>query len=368
MISETKIDAGTFDEKVPRCVPWQTKYRKEVLSLFSDVPFKAELWQWQFESNPFGLPFTPILLVDSKDRVAGFNGVMAVRATDRGEDIRVLWSCDFYLAERWRGRGLGSVIKHELHKQSPVIMAFGVSDRASDVLRHLGWKPDKSPRTFRMLRRRKGLRSWLLSALQWLNRLSLTLSAAPDMPGVRIEVCSRLPVAEQVDTLWELCAPHYGRIVRRDFIYLNWRYQRHPLGRYGYVCAWEDDKLIAILVTRFCRQTLRIVDYCGPANNLPLKRAVVGAAVRHWPHANQVVSVTSDPELQKTFLAEGFVKLRGFPRFYIHEPGVENASDSSSWFIMAGDSDGEFLQAASDFYTTETVPGMSELRVRHVDD
>tara|TARA_R110000850_G_scaffold264954_2_gene394284 strand:- start:1392 stop:2492 length:1101 start_codon:yes stop_codon:yes gene_type:complete len=359
MTRDIKANAAAVGATMPRCVPWQTKHREGVLKLFRDVPYKAELWQWQFESNPFGLPFTPILLVDSNDRVAGFNGVMAVRATDRGEDIRVIWSCDFYLAEQWRGQGLGSVIKHELHKQSPVIMAFGVSNRASDVLRHLGWMPDESVRSYRMLRRRKGLRSWLLSALQWLNRFSRNFSTVPGMSGLTINVRSSLPVGEQVDALWERCAPDYGRIVRRDFTYLDWRYQRQPLGRYGFVCAWEDHKLTAILVTRFCRRTLRIVDYCGPAKNQPLKRAVVGAAVRHWPHANQVVSVTSDPELQETFLAEGFVQLRGRPRFYIYEPGVENAAESSSWFIMAGDSDGEFLQAASDFYATETVPGVS---------
>jgi hypothetical protein len=28
---------------------------------------------------------------------------------------------------------------------------------------------------------------------------------------------------------------------------------------------------------------------------------------------------------------------------------------------MAGDSDGEFLQAASDFYNTETVPGVLDV-------
>ena len=116
---------------------------------------------------------------------------------------------------------------------------------------------------------------------------------------------------------------------------------------------------MAILVTRFCRGTLRIVDYCGAAKNHPLKRAVIGAALQQWPHASQVVSVTSDPELKEIFLSEGFFQLRGRPRFYIYEPGAKDSDESSSWFIMAGDSDGEFLQAASDFYTTGTLQDVS---------
>ncbi|NMT63780.1 GNAT family N-acetyltransferase [Marinobacter orientalis] len=316
------------------------------------------MWQWQFESNPFGLPFAPVVLADDEDRVVGFNGVMAVRATDRGKDISVLWSCDFYLAEQWRGQGLGSVIKHELHRNSPLIMSFGISNQASQVLRHLGWVPYESVRSYRMLRRRKGIRSWLLSCLQWLNRLQSFFSAVPDISGMHINVRSTLPEHERVDSLWERSAPGYERAVQRDFTYLNWRYQQHPLGRYGFVCAWKDDQLAAILVTRFSRGTLRIVDYCGPARNQPIKRSLVNAAVRHWPHAAQVMSVTSDPAFGEAFLAEGFVQLRGRPRFYIYEPGVEDSAGLSTWFIMAGDSDGEFLQAASDFYTTEPLLGV----------
>jgi len=359
MTKDTTVSSVPVDFTLPRCVPWQARYREGVLDLFGDVPYKAELWQWQFESNPFGLPFTPIVLVDGQGKVVGFNGVMAVDAVECGEPIRVLWSCDFYLAEHWRGQGLGSAIKHKLHLQAPVIMAFGISNRASTVLRHLGWMPDDSVKSYRMLRRSKGLRSWLLRSLQWMNRLRLAFSAVKGVTGVRVHVRSRLPESEQVDALWKRCASGYGRVVQRNFAYLAWRYERHPLGRYGFVCAMEDDILVALLVTRFCRGVLRIVDYCGPALNQPLKRVLVGAALRNWPHASQVVSVTSDPELQKTFLAEGFVQLRGRPRFYIYEPGKEGTEESAAWFIMAGDSDGEFLQAASDFYTTETVPGMS---------
>lgn len=359
MTQDTKASPVPAVDGLPRCVPWQPKYREGVLGLFRDVPYKAELWQWQFESNPYGLPFTPVVLVDDEDRVVGFNGVMAVRATDRGQDLRVLWSCDFYLAEQWRGQGLGSAIKHELHGMAPVIMAFGISNQASKVLRHLGWVPDDTVRGFRMLRRRKGLRSWLLSALQWLNRLRLVFLPVRDVPGMRIHVRSSLPERKHVDALWERCARQYGRVVQRDFAYLDWRYQQHPLGRYGFVCAWQDDGLEAILVTRFSRGSLRIVDYCGPARSQSIKRALVRTTIRHWPHASQVVSTTSDPEFQETFLAEGFVQLRGRPRFYIYEPGTDNSGEPSPWFIMAGDSDGEFLQAASDFYTAETVMGIT---------
>lgn len=345
----------------PRCVPWDTKYRDGVLELFKDVPYKKQLWNWQFESNPFGFPFRPVALVDGADNVVGFNGVMAVRITDKGKHISALWSCDFYLAEQWRGRGLGSEIKHELHQKAPLIMAFGISDRASDVLRHLGWVPDDSVRTYRMLRRRSGIRSWLLTGLQWLNRFGRGLFYTPGSSGIRIEACSALPCSRLVDDLWNRCYREYGKVVQRDFAYLDWRFQQHPLSRYAFVLAWRGEVLAGLLVVRFSRGTLRIVDYCGPARDLPLKRAIVRAALRCWPHANQVVSATSDLELASAFLAEGFVQLRDRPRFYVYETGKSSPDQSSPWFIMAGDSDGEFLQAAGDFCTAENLPGAATL-------
>lgn len=344
----------------PRCVPWDPKYRDGVLGLFKDVPYKKQLWQWQFESNPFGLPFNPVVLVDESDSVVGFNGVMAVRATDHGKEMPALWSCDFYLAEQWRGQGLGSDIKHELHRKAPLIMAFGISDRASGVLRHLGWMPDDSVRTYRMLRRRSGIRSWLLTGLQWLNRLGRGFSLGPVSSGISVDVCSTLPGKKLVDELWNRCCPDYGRAVQRNFAYLDWRFQQHPLSRYAFVWAWRGDLLAAVLVVRFSRGTLRIADYCGPARDLPLKRTLVRAAVGHWPHANQVVSVTSDLELASSFLAEGFVQLRDRPRFYIYEACEGRPDQPSPWFIMAGDSDGEFLQGAGDFCTAENLPAIPD--------
>ena len=193
----------------PRCVPWNSTYREGVLQLFRDVPHKRELWDWQFESNPFGLPFHPVVLVDESDQVIGFNGVMAARATEKGADLSVLWSCDFYLAASWRGQGLGSEIKHELHRQSPVIMALGISNQASNVLRHLGWVPDDSVRSFRMVRRVKDWRSLALWGLQLINRLrgkaGLLDRRFNSSQETRLSVCSFLPDKDQVDRLWRTC-------------------------------------------------------------------------------------------------------------------------------------------------------------------
>lgn len=336
-------------EPLPRCVPWQDRYREGVLQLFSDVAHKRRLWNWQFESSPFGFSFNPVVLVDREDQVVGFNGVMPVLAADNGAEVPVLWSCDFFLASAWRGQGLATRIKRELHGKSPVIMALGVSDKASDVLAHLGWVRDTSVESYRMTRRLSGWRSWVFIVLQLANRLlgermfSYGRGAAPE--GLSVSVRSSLPARDEVDALWMACAGGYERIVVRNFRYLDWRYQKHPLGRYAFVRAERAGNLAGILVVRTHGEHLRIVDYIGPCDDRPLKQAMIRHAVNRWRHVSQMSAVTSDDQFGDCLLAAGFVRLREKPRFYRYE---KQGADKH-WFIMAGDSDGEFLQAAYDF-------------------
>lgn len=342
-----------FCQPLPKCVPWEAKYREGILNLFKDVPHKRELWSWQFESNPFFLPFDPVVLVDADDQVVGFNGVMPVLATDGGEDIPVMWSCDFFLAEQWRGQGLGSQIKHKLHEQCPIIMAFGISDRASEVLQHLGWVSDASVRSYRMIRRLSGWRSCVFFCIQLINLIYKKLfgSKEREFPSdnLALSVHSSLPARHRVDDLWRRCASSYDRIVQRSYRYLDWRYQKHPLGRYAFVHAEMKGELKGMLVVRIHGEHLRIVDYVGPGNNQQLKQALVDYSIIRWRHATHVSAVTSDDQLGGCFTTAGFVKVRGRPRFFRYE----TRASAKAWFIMAGDSDGEFLQAASDFCNRE---------------
>lgn len=334
---------------LPSCVPWQSHYREGVLQLFSDVAHKRRLWSWQFESNPFGFSFDPVVLVDQNDQVVGFNGVMPVMATDRGAELPVLWSCDFFLATDWRGKGMGSRIKHELHEKSSVIMAFGISDRASEVLEHLGWVQDKSVESYRMIRKLGGWRSWAFMALQLANRvfrgmLSLRwLAAAPK--DLHLSVRSSLPARDKVDSLWMACAGSYERVVVRDYRYLDWRYQKHPLGRYAFVRAERAGELAGILVVRTYGEQLRIVDYIGPGDDRQFKQLMINYTIKCFCHLTQISAVTSDSQLGDCLQASGFIRLRRKPGFFRYEKEPSDAR----WFIMAGDSDGEFLQASSDF-------------------
>lgn len=330
-----------------KTVPWHPRYRQGVLDLLSDVPYKPALWQWEFENNPFGETFSPVLMVGRDDKVVGFNGVMPIEATEKGQPIDALWSCDFHVSEAWRGVGVGSLIKAELHRKASIIMAFGISDQASHVLQHLGWRPHQNVHNYRLQRQHRSVRDWAFSALQCFNRLRGLFE--PQGFPLSVKVSSVLADAEKVNALWEREKAGYPRVVKRDYSYLDWKYQQHPLARYAFVEVWDEQRLAALMVVRYHDGTLRIVDYSGPAYNQRLKRALVRHTRRHWRHARQISAVTSDLELGCCLKAEGFFRPRTQPRFYVYEHRKDKLSRDSEWFIMAGDSDGELLGAAADF-------------------
>jgi hypothetical protein len=228
-------------------------------------------------------------------------------------------------------------------------MAFGISEKASEVLKHLGWVQDKSVESYRMTRKASGLRSLMFMALQLANRIVrgrlFVPRPAAQQEGLLLSVTSSLPLRHKVDALWGTCASTYERAVVRDYRYLDWRYQKHPLGRYAFVRAETERDLLGILVVRIHGEHLRIVDYVGPAEDLKLKKAMVTYTINRWRHVTQISAVTSDAQFGECLLAAGFLRLRSKPRFF----RCEQESSDAKWFIMAGDSDGEFLQAGADF-------------------
>lgn len=334
-----------------RCVDYQGKYREQIIALFEPNCFKQALWQWQFEQNPWGEDFEPIVVVDDNDRVLGFNGVMPVHVWIDGKLQTYVWSCDFYVLSECRGQGIGQLIKHQLQEKHPHMMAFGVSDMADRVLKKMGWYQSREIYNFRYSRERDSLRAIGFTVLQYVNRCRGYLNAAvqPNLAvsEYRCQVSAQLPEKPEVDTLWRSVATGYDKTVDRCYDYLSWKYQRHPLAHYAFVSCYRAG-LQALLVVRYHGQTLRLIDYIGPKEGTVIKAALLRFCQRHWHHAHNIVTTTSDKELAQQLVDSGFIRLRTTPRFFTFCADTPSQRCADGWLLMAGDSDGELLQAASD--------------------
>ncbi|GAA5218527.1 hypothetical protein ACFSJ3_08245 [Corallincola platygyrae] len=308
----------------------------KVIGLLGNAEFKTTLWRWQFHQRHQS---PPIVMVDSQDKVKGFNGVMPVKVAINGDVVNAVWSCDFVVAADTRGKGVGKQVKLALQADYPRLMSLGISDSAVRVLSRMGWKQGDRVVTMRRLGSQRQWRD-----LVWLGCQKLLQYC------FRQQVCAEgdlswsdeLPAKPQVDALSGRIVQDYPRMVVRDHDYLHWRYQRHPFVSYRYLTLTDQSGLIALLVVRDAAEHLRIVDYVGPGNERAIRCRLVKEVVSRYPASRVFSCTTSDPDWIDVLWREAFLPT-GQQRFYVYS---ETDGEPKGWFLMAGDSDGELLQAA----------------------
>lgn len=341
---------------------YKPSLRPSVLALAGREEAGERIWEWQFEDNPRGLPFRPVVLRDSASgQVVGFNGVMPVRVHYRGSPMTGCWSCDFHVRADVRGQGIGRQVKETLHGRYDLLMTFGVSASAARVLPRVGWQPSDQVRSYRRLYRPGRRGDWLRMAAQTLNRAVHWLTRRrKEAKSLTIKRTSKLPPAGVVDDLWHRVCQGYEKIVCRDYTYLDWRYQRCPVGRYRFILIYDQSELRAIAVYRHEGSVSRLVDLLAARDD----EEVRGTVIDNWLDATAIADVhslvTSDQALCRQAKSRGFFRGSGSPGFFVRS-SLDEDTPETGWFIMAGDSDGEFLQAAWDAQQRENAPELIEV-------
>lgn len=334
-----------------RVVDYRPEMKDGIISLMGGLPYKKRIWDWQFTCNPFDSPFDPVVVVED-GRVVGFNGLMPIRVVYKGQEIEALWSCDFYVDKACRGQGLGKHIKEELVKKSPLIMSLGISNAAAPVLLKMGWRSSLDVFNYRRIRYPSSFRNALLMFLQLYFRVRGGFNHKST--SYDLVVSDSLPEPELVDALWVKNAHTYQKTVVRNWRYLDWKYQHHPLVKYKFLLVSLAGELKGIAVLREHNEAARLVDYLGPATDYGLQRALVRAFVRQYANKKFLSCTTSGTCFGKVLLDMGFFRARTQPRFYVRSELPGDVDCERGWFVMGGDSDGEMLLAASE---SMNIPG-----------
>ena len=332
-------------------VSYRSTHKESIVNLLGNKPYKMKIWEWQFCQNAFGIEFDPIVMVQD-GKTVGFNGVMPVYVRSGGRDLLALWSCDFYVDKIMRGKGVGKKIKDELHKKSGLIMAFGISPMAERVLQKMGWARNTEIYSYSRYTQFNSLRRGLQLGVQSINRFRGSLLTEQGLySDYQFKISATLPDKGEVEALWEAVRDGYDKIVCRNYSYLDWRYQNHPSASYKYLSIHCRSKLLALLVYRERAQSLLIVDYLGASGEYQFKKHVIRYFLTKEAKENEVHVSTSDPDLGRAFLGNGFFRLRLQPRFYVYSGLTGVSGQEAGWFVMPGDSDGELLVAAQDAYS-----------------
>lgn len=329
-----------------------TRYDHEVhgpqaLGLFEHIPYKSLLWNWEYGniSTSVKKKAGPLVAV-CNGQIVGFNGVIPVRLYYDGTVVSGAWSCDFYVDPGFRSQGVGKLLKEKLHHDYNIVMASGVSEQAARLHLKLGSCPSNDVRVYRKIIVPASLKDWLLLVYQQIFRIRYR--SKNDAQYI-LSVDGPLPSPEDIDSLWATVQQTYRRTVIRDGAYMTWRYASHPSAAYRYIVARSSGHdLKGILVYRINNDIGYLVDYIGPMNDVGLQCALVKSFSAALMSVKSIVGATSDPGLGWVLHLHGFYKTRALQRFFVK--GVDELCGAKNWFLTTGDSDGELLQAARDYW------------------
>ena len=335
-----------------------------VLQLMSDVPYKKLIWNWQFEENPYGLPFEPIVIKHG-DKIVGFNGAMNVGIIYEGKCMDAMWSCDFYVHSDFRGKGLGKIVKDKQFKSNGIIMALGLSDAAVYVWKKKGCEPNIDVCALRKYGKVDSFKKLIWVSLQTLEYIK----------GLPIRICGKayqytindtLVKSSDVDALWATVGNSYNKIVVRNYNYLHWRYEKHPLASYQFIHIFRKSELVAIGVFRRDKNSTKFVDMVVHSEDTKARLTLITGWLKSHSSSKIYSCISTDKLLQKCLLAHGFHNTRNKQWFFVHSIVQNDVHPEKNWFIMSGDSDGEFLEASTAGF--ELVDSKINIKVEELSD
>lgn len=153
----------------------------------------------------------------------------------------------------------------------------------------------------------------------------------------------------EFDRLWEQCSSQYTIAVKRDSVYLNWRYLQRPDWKYYPLACYEGEELKGYAVLKLYREesVLRghFVDiFAGKDDRRTLER-LIDAGI-HFLLSQQITEITvlfkGNPLIESLFIEKGLSQVQTqiplILRVNKEHKYIEQVKDSANWYFCMGDS------------------------------
>jgi hypothetical protein len=312
----------------------------EAEALFHRNNFDKSFSSWQF-SRRFDREIQAITARDDGVLV-GFNATMPVTLSISGNTEQdAIWSCDFIVDRKYRGKGLGSSIKQCLKDCFPIpTFALGISDQAMSVLQRSEWKTQVGLNVYNKIIKPENNRQRILFTL---GKLSQFFSGKAQFKSeTTLKVLPSLPKIDALESLWLKVKTEYGVCIARTGAYIKWRYGDNKALNYQFVATFQQNELVALMVYRYYSDELKIIDYIGPIEDTTEFLKLINSLL-NTTNINQINININQPKLSDELTKLGFLRTRYFSNFaYFFKD--ELLSDYQ-WTLTAGDSDGELISA-----------------------
>jgi ribosomal protein S18 acetylase RimI-like enzyme len=336
-----------------------------------------ERWQWEFVANPFLLPGElPVWIAVSEDgAVVGQIGALVEPLKLGARTLRAGWGVDAYVGSAFRGQGIAHRLSkmisaaHEVHlgmNLAPAMRRIRADlgsvpiepvatylrpyplarDQAASALpSHIASKGSSLEKTLTRLLRLTRLDRAVAGAYNrrrsWLD--SRTVAAAQrDIAIAKVESFDR-----EADDLWDSVSTNFDALIKRDHVYLNWKYVRQPHIRYERYVARRNGRLCGYIIVRTGtppEPKIGIVAdlFVAPTDEGAML-ALLGSAMRDFDRGgvSGVIAATNVRAYEESLLRFGFSKIREDALMVRYNESHEAAPiiRAGRWLLGKADSD-----------------------------
>lgn len=324
-------------------------------------------FRWLFEEPPERDPEGMQLWVCKRNGgiVGQQAGIpFALKVGDRVR--RASWAIDLMVAPEWRLRGVGPGLSESHAAASEAAISLSMTDAAYKSYKRAGWLDlGNVPTYLRVLDPPRCLRvspydGGLARMAARLGKPALTgaslacHAAARAFGGRLVEIDHFDP---RVDELWAAAAPQHTCIARRDWAFLNWRFDSIPTAqRHRRFYVMRRDTVMAYVVLRVDRwrgESVAVVcDYLARPGWLMPTFALLVERVRRERMA-ALLCRTLNPLAARPLSMMGFLCLKNGlrqPTRMMARAAADRADlapllgDPRNWFVTAADSDMGFKE------------------------
>lgn len=328
---------------------YKEECKKKVIDLLSQgkdsgyLRKKYKIWDWQYNQNPFGKKVRKGIMVVEKGKVVGFNGLMPVKLKYLDNIIDACWSLDTILDPTCRGKGYGGKLVDVVKKCSPVVMGLGISDIQAYINRKQGYKVCHEIEAYHYILKPNNLKN-LIKKLHQYMQIIKNIAYRPIKRDLHVSIVGASNIPKQIDSLWEKVKDGYSKIIIRDYSYIKWKYGNHPLAKYQLIVIERGNELVGLGVFIKNSNVSRLVDYVGPSKGSQIKYSIIRSFKTICSSSRLLSCICTDEELKKCLEILGFIRYKSAPRFYVYSNIKNDRNPGSNWFIMRGDSDGDFAE------------------------
>lgn len=342
---------------------------RPALEVFQREAFGADALQlapdhfhWLFDEPPERDPDGPQLWICKRNgAIVGQQGGIPFALKAGDATVRGSWAVDLMVAPEWRLRGVGPALSETQIGAGDLAVSLSMTDAAYKSYKRAGWldlgnvptylRVLDPPRCLKVSPYGGGLAKLVARVGKpALAALSVGGHALARLAGARlVEVGS---FDRHVDDLWQAAAGQHRMIARRDWAFLNWRFDANPQAdrhRRFYVLRGGTPMAYLVLrVDRWRGETVGVIcDYLArPGWTMPAFAMAVEQARRERMAA--LICRTLNPQAARPLSAMGFLCLRNglrMPTRMMVRPAPDRgdlarlAGDPRNWFVTAADSD-----------------------------